>query len=53
MLIGAMNHPARLAVLADAPIDAACEDEELLAHLRSEGPHAPGCWALDAALGKV
>jgi hypothetical protein len=41
-----------LPVLADALQDAGCEDEYLLAHLRSAGPHAPGCWALEAVLGR-
>jgi hypothetical protein len=43
---------ARLAVLADALLDAGCEDEGLLAHLRSEGPHVRGCWAVDVILGR-
>jgi hypothetical protein len=42
----------RLAILADALLDAGCEDEDLIAHCRSEGPHYRGCWALDAVLGK-
>jgi hypothetical protein len=42
----------RLPILADALLDAGCDDEELLAHCRSEGPHARGCWAIDAILGK-
>jgi hypothetical protein len=33
-------------------LDAGCNDEELLAHCRSEGPHARGCWALDLILGR-
>jgi hypothetical protein len=41
-----------LPVLADALEDAGCAEPELLAHLRSAGPHARGCWALDAVLGK-
>jgi len=41
-----------LPVLADALQDAGCEDEHLLAHLRSPGPHVPGCWALEAVLGR-
>ena len=41
-----------LPILADALEDAGCTDADLLAHLRSGGPHAPGCWALDAVLGK-
>jgi hypothetical protein len=43
---------ARLAILADALLDAGCEDEGLMAHLRSLGPHVRGCWAVDAILGK-
>ena len=42
----------RLPVLADALLDAGCEDEELLAHCRSESPHALGCWAVDLILAK-
>jgi hypothetical protein len=44
--------PARLAILADALLDAGFDDEELLAHLRSNGPHVRGCWAVDLILGK-
>jgi hypothetical protein len=43
---------ARLAILADALLDAGCDNEELIAHLRGEGPHVRGCWALDLILGK-
>jgi hypothetical protein len=42
----------RLPILADALLDAGCDNEELLAHLRSEGPHVRGCWAVDLILGK-
>lgn len=42
----------RLAVLADALEEADCHDAGLLEHLRSEGPHWRGCWAVDALLGK-
>jgi hypothetical protein len=41
-----------LPILADALLDAGCDDEELIAHCRSEGPHVRGCWAVDAILGK-
>jgi hypothetical protein len=41
-----------LPILADALTDAGCADEVLLSHLRSPGPHARGCWALDLVLGK-
>ena len=44
--------PDRLAVLADALMDAGCDSEDLLGHLRSPGPHVRGCWALDLILGK-
>jgi hypothetical protein len=43
---------ADLTVLADALEDAGCDNDALLDHLRSPGPHARGCWALDLILGK-
>ena len=42
----------RLAVLADALSATGCADADILAHLRSPGPHVRGCWALDLLLGK-
>jgi hypothetical protein len=42
----------RLPLLADALEDAGCSNGDLLAHLRSSGPHVGGCWALDLVLGK-
>ena len=42
----------RLPILADALLDAGCDNEELIAHCRSAGPHVRGCWALDLILGK-
>ena len=42
----------RLPILADALEAAGCDDGELLAHCRSEGPHVRGCWVVDAMLGK-
>jgi hypothetical protein len=42
----------RLPILADALLDAGCEDEELMGHCRSAGVHARGCWAVDLILGK-
>jgi hypothetical protein len=42
----------RLPILGDALEDAGCGDDALLSHLRSPGPHARGCWALDLVLGK-
>jgi hypothetical protein len=38
--------------LADALQEAGCDDEDVLDHLRSGGPHVRGCWALDMVLGK-
>jgi hypothetical protein len=43
----------RLAVLADALEEAGSTVDRLPAHLRSEGPHARGCWAVDVILGRV
>jgi hypothetical protein len=48
---GALD-PSRLAILADALEEAGCTDAELLAHLRSPGPHVRGCFALDLVLGE-
>jgi hypothetical protein len=42
----------RLAILADALLDAGCDDEGLIQHCRSEGPHVRGCWAVDLILGR-
>jgi hypothetical protein len=44
--------PARLAVLVDALEEAGCSDQALLEHLRAPGPHARGCFPVDAVLGK-
>ncbi|WP_246173418.1 hypothetical protein [Limnoglobus roseus] len=42
----------RLPILADALQDAGCEDADILAHCRGDGPHARGCWVVDRVLGK-
>jgi hypothetical protein len=42
----------RLPLLADALQEAGCEDAEVLAHCRGNGPHVRGCWVVDAVLGK-
>ena len=44
--------PARLAVLADALMDAGCDSADILSHLREPGPHVRGCWVVDLLLGK-
>jgi hypothetical protein len=42
----------RLPILADALLDAGCEDEQVISHCRNDGPHARGCWVVDLVLGK-
>ena len=38
-------------ILADALQDAGCDNGDILAHCRSDGPHVRGCWAVDLVLG--
>jgi hypothetical protein len=42
----------RLGVLADALEEAGCDDADLLGHLRGDGPHVRGCWAVDTLLDR-
>jgi len=42
----------RMPILADALMDAGCEDEQIIAHCRGDGPHVRGCWVVDLVLGK-
>ena len=42
----------RMPILADALMDAGCDNEEMLEHCRGEGPHVRGCWVVDLVLGK-
>jgi hypothetical protein len=42
----------RLPILADALMDAGCEDEQVIEHCRSEGTHVRGCWVVDLVLEK-
>jgi hypothetical protein len=42
----------RLPILHDALLDAGCDDDDLIQHCRSEGPHVRGCWVVDLLLGK-
>jgi hypothetical protein len=42
----------RLPLLADALMDAGCDDQQVIGHCRSAGPHVRGCWVLDLVLGK-
>ncbi len=43
---------AAMPVLADALEDAGCDNAEVLAHCRGDGPHVRGCWVVDLVLGK-
>jgi hypothetical protein len=42
----------RMGELADLLEAAGCTDATILAHCRSEGPHARGCFVIDTILGK-
>jgi hypothetical protein len=42
----------RLPILADALIEAGCDDDVILGHCRGPGPHVRGCWVVDLVLGK-
>jgi hypothetical protein len=48
---GTLN-TTRLAILADALVEAGCGDADILGHVRGAGPHVRGCWVLDLVLGK-
>jgi hypothetical protein len=43
----------RLPILADALEDAGCDNADVLAHCRGDGPHVRGCWVVDLILGKT
>jgi hypothetical protein len=43
----------RLPILADALMDAGCDNDEIIAHCRAEAPHVRGCWVVDVLLGKA
>jgi len=42
----------RLPILADALEEAGCDQPDMLDHCRGLGPHARGCWVVDAVIGK-
>ena len=50
-IAGRVLDPQRLAVLSDGIEEAGCDDDDILNHLRSQGPHFRGMWSLDAVLG--
>lgn len=45
------DHSA-MPVLADALEDAGCSNETVLRHARGDRPHFPGCWLVEAVLGR-
>ena len=42
----------RLAILANALVEAGCTNADILTHCRQPGDHVRGCWVVDAILGK-
>lgn len=42
----------RMPILADALQDAGCDNEDILNHCRSKGPHVRGCWVVDLLTGR-
>lgn len=42
----------RMPILADALMDAGCEDDQIIGHCRSDGVHVRGCWVVDLVLDK-
>jgi len=43
----------RMPILADALQDAGCDNDDVLNHCRSEGPHVRGCWVVDLLTGRT
>jgi hypothetical protein len=41
----------RMPILGDALMDAGCEEEQIIAHCRGDGPHVRGCWVVDLVFG--
>ncbi len=42
----------RMPILADALMDAGCEEPRVINHCQGPGPHVRGCWVVDLVLGK-
>lgn len=42
----------RMPYLADALMDAGCDNDDMIQHCRGPGPHVKGCWVVDLLLGK-
>jgi hypothetical protein len=43
----------RLPILADALVDAGCDNADMLDHCRAPGPHVRGCWVVDLLTGRA
>jgi hypothetical protein len=43
----------RLPILADALMDAGCDNADVLGHCRGDGPHVRGCWVVDMLTGRT
>jgi hypothetical protein len=43
----------RLPILADALMDAGCDNADVLNHCRDIGPHVRGCWVVDLLTGRA
>ena len=41
-----------MAMLAQALVEAGCDDSGMLSHCRTQADHVQGCWVVDAVLGK-
>jgi hypothetical protein len=42
----------RMPILADALMDAGCDDAVILDHCRADTPHVRGCWVVDLVLAR-
>jgi hypothetical protein len=42
----------RMPILADALMDAGCDDADILDHCRADAPHMRGCWVVDLVLAR-
>ena len=40
-------------IFSDALMDAGCDNEEIILHCRSGGPHGRGCWVVDCLPEKI
>jgi hypothetical protein len=43
----------RMPILADALMDAGCDNADVLNHCRRDGPHVRGCWVVDLLTGRT